>query len=114
MKGKRLLGALASLIGLLVVVFLAANLLVGSGSMATLVEVARSQCIKNGIPAQDMIVTEVSSKSGILGFGGRATVAFSRVGLGPWGQDVPKVLRVEMRRPMNFSEWEVVSVRKEP
>jgi hypothetical protein len=40
-KRKRTLGAVASLIALFVVVFLIANLVVGSGSTETVVEVAR-------------------------------------------------------------------------
>ena len=107
MKWKRMWRGVALSIGLLVVVFLAANLWVGSGSTATVVDVARFKCVKDGFPAQNMAVTYVHFNSGIFGFGGHATVEFNSVGMDPAR---PKPLRVELRRHMNLLEWEAVSV----
>jgi hypothetical protein len=117
---KRKLCAVALLIGLLVVVFLIANWWVGGGSMATVVDVARSKCVKDGFPAQTMIPQETEVHNGMFGFGGRATVVFVRDGkfgrdgriieFGPGGQRIPIELRVELRRGMNLMEWEAVSV----
>jgi hypothetical protein len=114
MKPKRMLCAVASLICLLVVGFLVANWRVGSGSSATVVEVARSQCVQDGFQAQNMIPYTVYVDNGSFGLGGRATVEFCRVGLGPWGQDEPRILRVELRRHMNLCEWQALSVTPEP
>jgi hypothetical protein len=100
-----LCGGVALLIGLLVVVFLAANWWVGGGSSATVEEVARSRCIKDGFPAQTMVLRESSGNTNNpFGFGGRATVVFGGSG---------KLLRVELRRSMNLTEWEAVSVVEE-
>jgi hypothetical protein len=113
MKPKRVLFAVASLIALLVVVFLVASFLVGAGSFDTVVDVARSKCIKDGFPAQNMIAYEVTVDNGMFGFGGRATVRFGADGsFGPDGKRrmEPLELRVELRRRMNLSEWEVVSI----
>jgi hypothetical protein len=117
---KRMLCAVALLIGLLMVVFLVANWWVGSGSTATVVDVARSKCVKDGFPAQTMIVQETEMDNGMFGFGGRATVVFVRDGkfgrdgriieFGPDGQRIPIELRVELRRGMNLMAWEAVSV----
>jgi hypothetical protein len=116
MKRKRMLWAVALLIGLLVV----ANWLVASGSTETVVNVARSKCVKDGFPAQTMIAYEIEMDNGMFGFGGRATVVFGRNGrfgpdgriveFGPDGQRIPIELRVELRRRMNLLEWEAVSV----
>ena len=106
--------AVSSLIGLLVVVFLVANFRVGSGSSAIMVDVARSQCLQTGFRAKNMLADEVSCDNGMFGFGGRATVEFVRVGLGPWDQGQPKVLRVELRRSMNLLGWEAISVWHQP
>jgi hypothetical protein len=57
------LWTLASLTGLLVVAFLVTNLLVGGGPTATIVDVARSRCVKDGFPTQDMMVTEMSCRA---------------------------------------------------
>jgi hypothetical protein len=110
MKRKRVLLTMSSLISLLVVVFLVANFRVGSGSSATMVDVARSQCSKDGFPAESIIVADVYWDNGMFGFGGRGTVEFDRVGLGPWEPGQPKVLRVELCRRMNLMGWEIVSV----
>jgi hypothetical protein len=123
---KRTLYAVALLIGLLVVVFVVANWWVGGGSSATVVDVARSKCVKDRFPARTMIATEVSGERGIFdfcglfGFGGRASVVFIRDGrfgpdgriieFNPDGQRIPIELRVELRRGMNLMEWEAVSV----
>jgi hypothetical protein len=111
---KRLLGTLGIVIGLLVAVLLLANLLAASPSTEALVDLARSRCVQDGFPAQNMMVTETEVDNGMLGFGGRATVQFSRVGLGPWPPDQPRVLRVELRRRMSLLGWEAVSVWHEP
>jgi hypothetical protein len=117
MKRKRMLWAAASLLGLLVVLFLIANLFVGPGSTATVVEVARSQCVEDGFPAQKMLVSEVSVNNGLFGFGGHATVEF--VADGSFGRDgrrrtKPLVLRVDLRRRMNLERWEAIRVWHEP
>jgi hypothetical protein len=109
--------AVASVLGMLVVLFLAANLFVGPGSTATVVEVARSQCIQEGFPAEKMIVSEVSLDNGLFGFGGHATVEFAADG--SFGRDgkrkmKPLILHVALRRRMNLEAWEVVKVRHEP
>jgi len=99
---KRLFCAVALLIGLLVVVFLVANWWVGGGSSATVEDVARSKCIKDGFPAQTMVLAESwGQDNNMFGFGGRATVVFAGDG---------KLLRVELRRSMNLMKWEAVSV----
>ena len=97
-----------------------ANQVVGSGSTATLVDVARSKCVKDGFPAQTMILTRSEMDNGMFGFGGRATVVFNRDGrfgpdgriveFSPDGQRIPIELRVELRRLMNLLNWEAVSV----
>ena len=120
MKLNRILQAVALLIGLLVVLFLVANWRVGSGSTATMVEVARSKCVKDGFPAQTMLAGETEMDNGIFGFGGRGSVVFVRDGrfgpdgriveFSPDGQRIPIELRVELRRLMNLMEWEAVSV----
>jgi hypothetical protein len=120
MKLKRMLQAVALLIGLLVVVFVVANWWVGSGSSATVVDVARSKCVKDGFPDQTMLSQETDVDSNMFGFGGRATVVFYRDGkfgrdgriieFSPDGQRIPIELRVELRRRMNLMEWEAVSV----
>ena len=117
---KRTLYAVALLIGLLVVVFLVANWWVGSGSTVTVVDVARSQCVKDRFPAQSMIALDTQMDNGMFGFGGRAAVVFGRDGrfgqdgriveFAPDGQRIPLELRVELRRRMNLLEWEAISV----
>jgi hypothetical protein len=118
MKLERILGAMALLLGLLVVVFLVANFWVGSGSSTTAVDIARSKCVIDGFPAQDMIADFVEIDNGMFGFGGRATVEFSRDGrkgeFDPAGKRIPNRLRVELRRRMNLSEWEAASVVQDP
>jgi hypothetical protein len=102
---KRMLCAAALLIALSVVAFLVANWWVGGGSSATVEEVARSKCIKDGFPAQNMVLRESwGDTNNPFGFGGRATVVFAENG---------KLLRVELRRTMNLMEWEAVSVVEE-
>jgi hypothetical protein len=117
---KRILCAVALLIGLLLVVFVVANWWVGGGSSATVVDVARSKCIKDGFPAQTMIVIEVDGEDGTFSFGQRATVVFARdakfgrdgriTEFSPDGKRIPIELRVELRRSMNLMGWEAVSV----
>src|ERR1700681_2518092 len=108
MKPKRILQAVALLIGLLVFVFLVANWWVGSGSTETVVNVARSKCVKDGFPAQVMMMQGYEVDNGMFGFGGHGTVVFCRDGrfgpdgkiveFGPDGQRIPLVLRVELGR----------------
>jgi hypothetical protein len=87
MKPKRLLWAVMGLIGLLVGGFLIANLLVGSGSSMTVVDVARSECVKAGFPAEKMQVRSYIIRNRMFGFGGTATVEFEADGrLGPDGK----------------------------
>jgi hypothetical protein len=107
MNLKRMLQVVAFLIGLSVAVFLVANQVVGSGSTETLVNVARSKCVKDGFPAQNMALLRYEADNGMFGFGGHATVEFHSVGMDPAR---PKPLRVELRRPMNLLEWEAISV----
>jgi hypothetical protein len=114
MKAKGIFPAAASLMGLLVVAFLAANFLVGSGSTATVIDVARAKCVEDGFEAQNMAVNQVYTDNGMFGFGGFATVELARVGPGPRDPERPRVLRVELRRRMNLAPWEVVSVSPEP
>jgi hypothetical protein len=117
MKPRRMLWAVPSLIGLLVVVFLVANFLVGAGSSTTVVDVARSRCVKDGFPAEKMLVYSYTINNGMFGFGGTATVEFSADGgFGPDGKRKmePSMLRVELSRRMNLLAWEVVSIEHEP
>jgi hypothetical protein len=118
MKPERMLWGVAVLIGLLVVVFLGANFWVGSDSSATVVDIARSKCVTDGFPAQGMIPDLVEVDNGMFGFAGRATVEFGRDGrkgdFDPAGKHIPNRLRVELRRRMNLSEWEAVSVVEDP
>lgn len=120
---KRMFCVVALLIGLLLVVFVVANWWVGSGSSATVKDVARSKCIKDGFPAETMQVMEYAEKpgfggfGGIGGFGGHATVVFRRgygqdglIEFSPDGKRIPFELRVELRRSMNLMKWEAVSV----
>ena len=120
---KRTVQAVALLIGLLLVVFVVANWWVGSSSSATVQAVARSKCIKDGFPAETMQVMEYAEEpgfggfGGIGGFGGHATVVFRRgygrdglIEFGTDGKRIPFELRVELRRSMNLTEWEAVSV----
>jgi hypothetical protein len=111
---KRAIWTTVGVIGLLLLLFLVANLIVGSGSTATIVEAARARCSKDGFPAQDMKVTEVYCDNGNFGFGGHATVEFTRVGLGPWKEGQPRILRVELHRRMNLLGWEAAGVWHEP
>jgi hypothetical protein len=103
------------LVGLLVLVFLAANFMVGSGSSTMIVDAARSRCLADGFSAEKMMVTEVYVDNGLFGFGGRASIEFTRTGLGPWPENVPGLLRVELRRRMNLAraDWTVISVQSE-
>lgn len=96
-----------TLIGLLVVVIVIANLVVGSGSSDQMVNAARSRCIADGFAVQTMSVTRVEMDSGIFGIGGRGSVEFTPVGMDPAR---PKPLHVELRREMNFLEWKAVQV----
>jgi hypothetical protein len=117
MKPRRLLWTLSGLVGLLVIVFLLANFLVGSGSSTAVVDVARSQCIKDGFPADKMLVGEYMADNGVFGFGGTAILKFEADrSFGPDGKPKmePLVLRVELRRHMNLSAWEVVDIKHEP
>ena len=98
---KRMLCAVALLFGLLAVVFVVANRWVGSGSTATVWDVAHSKCIKDGFPAKTMIAGATEVENGMFGFGGRATVVFAGDGI---------ELCVELRRSMNLMKWEAVSV----
>jgi hypothetical protein len=117
MKWGRILWALPSLLGLLVVVFLIANFLAGPGSSTTVVDVARSECVKDGFPADKMSVRGFTIDNGMFGFGGAATVEFTADG--SFGRDgkrkrAPLVLRVELSRRMNLLAWEVVSIEYGP
>jgi hypothetical protein len=117
MKKRRLLRTLASLVGLLAIVFLLANFLAGSGTPTTVLGVARSRCCKNGFPADKMLVEDYVIDNGIFGFGGTATVKLEADrSFGPDGNPKmePLAIRVELRRRMNLSAWEVVSIRHEP
>ena len=115
---KRMLCAVALLIALLVVVFVGANWWVGGGSTATVVDVARSKCIKDGFPGETMQVLEFREEPGFGGFGGHATVVFMRgwgrdkriIEFSPDGKRIPIYLRVELRKSMNLMGWEAVSV----
>jgi hypothetical protein len=117
MKPVRLLLFVVSLIVLLALVFLLANFFVGSGSTNTVVEVARSRCVQDGFPAKNMLAQEILADNGLFGFGGRATVTLSAdVSFGPDGKRKmePLILRVQLGRRMNLSNWEVLSVGHEP
>ncbi len=117
MKLKRMLWTVASLIALLVVVFLFANFWVGSGSADKVVEVARSKCVQDGFPAEKMPLGGYAIDNGMFGIAGHATVEFHADGsIGPDGKRKmePLMLRVELRRRMNLMAWEVVSVHHEP
>jgi hypothetical protein len=117
MKLERMLWGVALLSGL-VIVFLSTNFWVGSGSSATVVNIARSKCLMDGFPAQGMNADFVEIQNGMFGLGGRATVEFGRDVLkgefDPDGKRTPNRLRVQLRRSMNLSEWEAVSVVQDP
>jgi hypothetical protein len=78
------------------------------------VDIARSKCVLDGFPAQDVIADFVEIDNGMFGFGGQATIEFGRDGrkgeFDAAGKRIPNRLRVELRRRMNLSEWEAVSV----
>jgi hypothetical protein len=117
MKPRRVLWAMLSLIGLLSVGFLFANFFVGSGSSTTVVDVARSKCVKGGFPAEKMLMNGYAIDNGMFGFGGTATVEF--IADGTIGRDgkrkmEPLVLHVQLSRRMNLSGWKVVNVEHEP
>jgi hypothetical protein len=106
-----------SLIGLVVGGFLVANLLVGSDSSTTVVEVARSKCVQDGFPAEQMLVYGYTINIGMFGFGGTATVELGADGsFGPDGKRKmePLMLRVQLSRRTNLSAWEVLSIEHEP
>jgi len=100
MNRKGLLSALPILIGLLLVV----NLLVGGGSTA-MVDDARSKCVKDGLPAENMNLIRYECDEGRFGFGGRGLVEF-----GPEGTDPLEILRVELSKRMNLLGWQADSV----
>jgi hypothetical protein len=56
----------------------------------------------------------VEIQNGMFGFGGCANVEFGRDALkgefDPDGKRIPNRLRVQLRRSMNLSEWEAISV----
>jgi hypothetical protein len=112
-----MLWAVLNLIGLLVVVFLVANFLAGSGSSTTVEDVARSKCVQDGFPAEKMLVHGYTINNGMFGFGGTATVEFgadASLGLDGRRKMEPLALRVELRRHMNLLSWEVVNIEHEP
>jgi hypothetical protein len=100
---KRILGAVALLIGLSVVGLVAANWWVGGDSTATVEGVARSKCIQEGFPAKTMTPVHLEADDHLI-FGGGATVVFAGDG---------RKLRVELRKRMNLTGWEAVSVVEE-
>lgn len=116
MKQKSIFQAVAFLIVLLIALSLIANQFVGSGSLITMVDVARSKCVQEGFPAQVMKLGETTMDSGIFGFGGTGRAVFTRDGrIGQDGKIVEvspdgKRIPIELRRFMNLMEWEVVSV----
>jgi hypothetical protein len=104
---KSLLRTLIFLMCLFVVTCLGANLLVGGDDMKDMVDLARLKCVNKGYPAKDMSATCIIASTGILGFGGSGTVEFSPVSKDP---KRPNPLRVELRKPLNMTGWEAVSV----
>ena len=111
------MGAVTGLLGLLVVLLLAANFFVGVGSSTTVVEVARARCVEDGFPAEKMVLIRYAGDSGMFGFGQTATVEFGADrSFGPDGKNKmePLMLRVKLCRRMNLLPWEVVSVEHEP
>jgi hypothetical protein len=64
-----------------------------------------------------MLVGEYMIDNGMFGVGGTATVKFEADrSSGPEGKPKmePLVLRVELKRRMNLSAWEVVGITHEP
>src|SRR5262249_13307183 len=117
MNPRRMLWAVLSLIGMLLVVFLLANFFVGAGSSATVIDVARSRCVQDGFLAENLLVNGFIVKNGMFGFGGTATVEFGADG--SFARDgrrkmEPLLLRVRLSRRMYLSEWEVDSIEHEP
>lgn len=120
MKQKSILQAAVFLLVLLIALFLIANQLVGSGSLITMVDVARAKCVQAGYPVQVMKLGESAMDSGIFGFGGSGRVVFIRDGrmgqdgkiveFSPDGKRIPLEVRVELRRVMNLMEWDAVNV----
>jgi hypothetical protein len=114
---KRILWAVATVVGLFLIGVFFAKILAGNLSTTTLVEIARSQCVKDGFPAADMMVSEVTIDNGLFGFDGHGTVEFrSDTSFGRDGKPkmAPLVLRVELRRRMDMSGWEVTGISHEP
>jgi hypothetical protein len=104
---KSVIRSLIYLVCLFVFCVLGANLLVGGDDMKDMVDLARLKCVNEGYPAKDMSATCVIASTGILGFGGSGTVEFSPVGMDP---KRPNPLHVELRKPLNLTGWEAVSV----
>jgi hypothetical protein len=108
--------AVLSLLALAVVGFLLANFFVGSGSSKTVEDAARAKCVKDGFPAEKMLVSSCEIDNGMFGFDGTATVVLSADGsFGPDGKRKmePLVLRVKLSRRMNLADWEVVGIEHE-
>jgi hypothetical protein len=117
MKSRHVVWAVLSLLGLVIVGFLVANFFVGSGSTKTVEDVARSKCVKDGFPAEKMLLRSLETNNGMFGFGGTATVEFVSDGsFGPDGKPKmePLVLRVALSRRMNLTGWEVIGIEHEP
>jgi hypothetical protein len=117
MKPKRVRLVLMVLVTLLVVGFFLANLLVDAGSSTTVVDAARARCVKDGFPAEKMLLISYEGTGGMFGFAQTATVEFGADrSFGPDGKNKmePLWLRVKLSRQMNLLPWEVVSVEHEP
>jgi hypothetical protein len=65
---------------------------------------ARSKCIEDGFPAESMTLVVLEVDDHMIGFGGGATVVFAGDG---------RKLRVSLRKIMNLTGWEAVSVVEE-
>lgn len=108
---KRISSVVLKLIILLLAIYpLATWWFVREDSWQTIVDVAYAGCVEHGLPVQCMMVTQQSGCPGTFGFGGRATIDFSATGWGPWPDDQPRVLRVELHRYLNLMGWKVVRI----
>lgn len=105
MKRQSVVVGLVSLF-LLVGLFVIVNAVADAGHTAA-VDAARAHCAAMGWPSERLAVDKYSSSRGP--FGSRAVIDF-RVE----GTDPPKVLRVELRKPMNVLGWQPTSIGEAP
>jgi hypothetical protein len=108
--------AVSMLIAIAIALFLAATVWSNGESTATLIHLAQLRVIGADYPVEHLRAREVTSDTGLFGFGGNATVRLESDGrLVPDGKPMsePMKFRVELRRWARYVQWEVVSVTPE-